>query len=197
MKLRGYMYVVAFLVILPLCSCLAQEIRAMAKFDYDGNEFTPGIDKFIRQDGHGTLNIYVANYIARELKLYSDTVCETGIALVKFKLTGKDGVTDVACTKYTPPALAKVYKEAVQKSSKYWRVTRDIDMYYVLPVHYNYKTRCGELIENKKGQHWNEIIFYFDDGTSLEETTCVILRSVWNTTGVNETFWPPLPKKER
>jgi hypothetical protein len=164
-----------------------------ARFDYTGNEFSSEMNKHIRRH-RNTLSGYVGICFSKnkDFSYAMDTACEIGMALVKFKVK-ENGITEVACTKSTHDGLAKIFKEAVERSAPYWKAKGNSDLYYVLPIHYNFRN-CND-IQIKKANIESDYAFNFDDGVNIEEVPCVILRPLKFMSSTGHDYGPPLLKK--
>ena len=86
-----------------------------------------------------------------------------------------------------------MFVDAVLTSSKYWEARGNEDLYYILPIHYNFRSGCNN-VAGKKEQMESDYVFNFSDGVSIEETSCVILKSWKFMSGAKEVMYPPLPK---
>lgn len=187
------LYITIFLITLSTFKCLSQENLSNAIFDYNGEEFSAKMNAHIKKNAN-TLSGYLGAYFVKNdvFRHTMDTACEAGVALIKFKLN-LNGISEIACTKSTHPNIAKMFKEAILKSFKYWKVVNDSDLYYILPIHYNFKYNCNN-IQFKKENIESDYIFNFDDGINLEETQCIVLKSYKFMSGLKENDGLPPPK---
>jgi hypothetical protein len=187
------LFIVLFLVTSSVFICHSQDSLLFARFDYTGNEFSSEMNKHIRRH-RNTLSGYVGICFSKnkDFSYAMDTACEIGMALVKFKVK-ENGIIEVACTKSTHDGLAKIFKEAVERSAPYWKAKGNSDLYYVLPIHYNFRN-CND-IQIKKGTMESDYAFNFDDGVNIEEVPCVILRPLKFMSSTGHDYGPPLLKK--
>lgn len=180
-----------FFFMLPTFTCYSQDSLSIAKFDYNGSEFTPKMNVFIHNKTN-TFSSYISQYYAlkrEEFMFIRDTTCAVGTAMIKFKVTPKRGILDVACTKSTPCDLAKMFKGFVQHSSPYWSARGDSNLYYIMAINYNFLNGCEDRWRNKNISKGD--IFEFDDGIRLENAKSVILNSWRFSTGVVDSFGAP------
>ena len=79
-------------------ACCAQDSLLSAKFDYNGDEFSPEMNEHIRKH-RNTLSGYMGTLFTRskDFRPAMDTACEVGAAVIKFKVKG-NGLAEVACT---------------------------------------------------------------------------------------------------
>jgi hypothetical protein len=156
-------------------SCVAQD-STFATFKYTGKEFSRAVNKrIVVSENH--LSGYVTRHLLDTFRHVKDSFCTAGVALVKFRFSPTKSMTDVACSTATSPFLANHYKIALMKSSKYWRVPRGSDLYYILPIYYSHKFDCDSK-EIKPIAFGAEDIFLFDDGMQLVNEYCRILQPV-------------------
>lgn len=189
---------IAFVVIsfssVLMMSSYGQDSLSHAKFDYTGDEFSPKMNKHVKRF-QNTLGGYFGMISVKNEKFTALRVnaCEIGIAMIKFKVTEDGLLTELACTRTTPPALAEVFKEIVALSAKYWKAHGDKNLYYIFPIHYNFKFNCkGKQIKVEFME--SHYIYDFDDGVTIEDTRVVILNSHKYLSGLNEKDLLPPPK---
>lgn len=189
----------AFITVLCIAAIIetsySQDSLTYSRFDYTGNEFSSKMNEHTRKF-RNTLSGYLGNTFAldKNFALVMDTTCESGVALIKFKVKDNGVLTNLACTRSTPPVLAKIFKDAVAKSAKYWKAKGNANLYYILPVHYNFTYNCGDK-EIKMKALVSDYIYNFDDGIKVEETPCIILRSYKFSAGIKEEDGLPPFKK--
>jgi len=186
-------FIVLSLFNLSTLVCLAQDSLSFAKFDYNGNEFSDEMNKHVRKHRNNLSGYMGINFSRnKDYHLAMDTACEIGIAMIKFKVKS-NGITELACTKTTNPGLARLFKEAVMQSSKYWKAKGNDNTYYILPIHYNFRYNCQDILVKKENME-SYYIFNFDDGISVEEEQCVILKSLKFKSGIKEEDGLPPPR---
>lgn len=183
-----YHRLLLFVLILPTIRGFSQDSLYAAKFNYDGKEFGGKMDDYIHKRANNFTH-YLANYLARDEEsfIFKISACETGIAMIKFKVKAGSGVTEVACTKTTNPAWAKLLKDAVKHSSRYWTPRGDSGLCYILPIYFNFHHSCDDRQIYEEDMRTNDV-FDFDDGARFGDERCFVFRSLQASTGAKEQF---------
>jgi hypothetical protein len=180
--------------LVQLGQTFAQDSLHVARFDYNGNEFLPAINRIVTAQ-HNDLSAYFVYRLLDTLATLTEPACIVGVAIVKFRLSKKFGVIDVACTNTTPAMLAEQFKMVLLKSSKYWLIPQESNLIYVLPIHYSNPFDCKEG-KVKSDVFGTENVFVFDDGTQLADKVCRVLKGVNYKIGQPFRLMTPDPSKK-
>lgn len=152
-------------------------------FTYTGNDFSAEANKFVAKDSQ--LDVYMSNYLSKNYFYLHDSLCHTGIALLKFKIDAATYITDISCSETTPALLASALKKTLQKSEPYWKRGKGRASQWILqPVLYDYHTKCKTIqhdFYSLKGG-----IFRFDDNSKVNNVECLILDPLVMSSGVEE-----------
>lgn len=172
------------LILVALVLNLASLAQAPT-FKYTGNEFRPGINKFISHNQK--VGLYIANYfIAKDLN-YHEKLCNSGIGYVKFKV-GPNGVSEIACTMNSPEILRDGLKEGVKASEKYWVVSEQSEVkLFLLPIMYDYR-KSGCTDQTQLRDSFSKKLNEFDDGTQTHNSNYFILDPIVAISGPEDKF---------
>ena len=164
-----------------MASCSNAQIPV---FKYSGNEFSPELNKFITHHGNN-VSLYVANVLAKDHREFHNSLCNTGVVFVRFKIS-PNGVSDIVCTKSSSDIILSALKDAIRATEKYWVTERGAkEQLFVLPFIYDYrKNGCGAT---QVKDSFNKGLFEFEDGSDPYNISYILLPPVTPSSGVEES----------
>lgn len=171
-----------FLLLLASFNNYAQKVE-LPSFKYTGEEFSQKVNKFIAK--HNKLHVYISNYISKNYFHLHTSLCNTGIALLKFRINTSGEITEMAVSKTTPFPLSQALKEALMASAKYWHpIKTENSKLLIQPFLYNYHSECKEM--QYDFYSLNGGIFEFDDDIKVSNLECIILNPLVTSSNVEE-----------
>jgi hypothetical protein len=183
MKIIKVLIICLFLV---TSSDVSSQTNNTPAFQYTGNEFSPGINKFVAK--HNSLNLYMTNYLLERYPNWRDSLCNTTVGFIKFRISDSGKINDVSCSKTFRRFVSQVLKEALQKSEPYWVLPGKTQTKWILqPVMYNCHL-CEEIPDDSRCE--TERMFVFDDSSMLDWQEFLIL-DPWLSSAVACDFDSP------
>jgi|GEM_PF-4805858 len=180
---------VMIVLVLLTSSNLRAQIRSHPEFLYNGKEFGDGVNRYLQNEK--SFSSYISIYLSKLHFYLHSSLCNRGVALIKFKVNNNGLLSDLAVSKQAPSALSVALKEALIASQKYWKAGK-AETLFIQPVVYNFDIDCKEITTDQYSEFGG--FFLFDDGFLPSKTNCIILEPVVINSGVKD-FDLTIPKK--
>lgn len=144
-------------------------------------------EPIFRHESQKPLSRFLADRFAVELrKQIPQELCISSVTFVKFTLDEEGKIDNVSFTKGSPKKIKEALEPIIISMNGYWTPRRLNGKAiksepFILPFIYNYESRCtsdySERYSAAVGTLMQALdnILQFDDGSSIENTPCIIL----------------------